>query len=295
MDSMIKPDQNQTPSSDNDPIYANESSFMIFVKLFIIPALIVFAVLGLFILIAVELQHPQTPQSYLRALETEDNNNKWQAAFNLSRLLDQEPQAFMNPVFQNQIVQAFQNAGQDDPRVRSYLALVLGRLKDKAAVPTLIHGVKDPKGSVRFYCLWALGNIGDPAAGSAVLRQAQSKDLEIRELALGVLSSMRYRPAEKIFISDLKSFKPSIRYNAAVGLARLKNPQSIPVLMKMLKLNPNSHFSNSLIQSAQLAAIQGALEFPNNAGLHNELVQLSHSAINLKVREAALKALKVHS
>ena len=60
-------------------------------------------------------------------------------------------------------MKAFEGAEADDPRVRRYLTLVLGRLGDPQAVPLLEGALADKDADTRLYAIWALGAVGDPA------------------------------------------------------------------------------------------------------------------------------------
>ncbi|HXL73635.1 MAG TPA: hypothetical protein VN963_08430, partial [bacterium] len=53
------------PSPESGPLYAPETGFSLFIKLFIVPAVIVLVALGIFYLGTMALQHPKTAEQYL--------------------------------------------------------------------------------------------------------------------------------------------------------------------------------------------------------------------------------------
>ncbi len=291
---MTEPSQNPSPAEGGDqgPLYAPESGFSLFIKLFIVPALIVAVALGIFLLGTIALQHPKTAQQYLEELKSDSTSRRWQAAYELSRMLNQGEKIQFDDSLRAELVRTFTEAKADDPRVREYLALVLGRLKEKSAVPALSDAAHDESNDVKIYSLWALGNIEDPAGGPAALSALSDPDPAVERMAVGALSSLRYAPAKDALEANLGSSNLPLRYDSAVALARIKDATAVPTLLGMMDLKASGQpDQDQLLESAKLAAIEGAQEL-DNAALHPKLVDLSKNDPDLKVREAALDALK---
>ncbi len=274
------------------PLYAPESSFSLFIKLFIVPALIVAIALGIFLLGTLALQHPKSAEQYLEELRSDSTSRRWQAAYELSRMLNQGEKIQFDENLRSELVKTFEGAKSDDPRVREYLALVLGRLKEKSAVPALSDAAHDESADVKIYSLWALGNIEDPAGGPAALSALSDSDPQVQIIAVGALSAMRYGPAKGTLENYLESSNSDLKYDSAVALARLKDDKAVPILLDMLSLTATGQADKDpTIQSVKLAAIDGATEFTNGT-LHQKLLDLSRKDPDLKVREAAMEALK---
>lgn len=290
---MAEPIQNTSPDNGGDqgPLYAPESKLSLFIKLFIVPALIVVFCLGIFLLVTITLEHPKTAQQYLEELRSDSTTRRWQSALELSRMLNNGEKIQFDDSLRAELVKTFVDAKTDDPKVREYLALVLGRLKEKSAVPALSDAVHDESGDVKIYSLWALGNIEDPAGGPAALSALSDTDQAVRRMAVGALSAMKYAPAKEALENNLGDSNQALRYDSAVALARLKDEKAVPTLLEMMKLKPTGQSGDEMIQSAKLAAIEGTQEL-NNASLHEQLVALSKNDPDLKVRDAALQALK---
>src|SRR5579859_1506308 len=114
-----------SPSGDNQgPLYAPESGFSLFLKLFIVPAGIVLVALGIFFLGTLALQHPKTAVQYLEELKSDSTSRRWQSAYELSRMLAQGEKIQFDDNVRVQLVKTFTESQKDDPRVREYLALV---------------------------------------------------------------------------------------------------------------------------------------------------------------------------
>jgi len=284
--------ENQTNSPESGPLYAPETGFSLFVKLFIVPAIIVLVALGIFYLGTMALQHPKTAGQYLEELKSDNTSRRWQSAYELSRMLNQNENIQFDQTLRDQLVQVFSDAKTDDPRVREYLALVLGRLKEKSAVPALSAAIHDDNTDVRIYSLWALGNIEDPKGGEAALFAINDPDETVQRMAVGALSAMRYEPAKNALENNLASTHQALRYDSAVALARLKDEKAVPTLLEMMNLKVSGNpKDDEIIQSAKITAIDGAQELPD-AALKAKVVDLSKNESDLKVREAALAALK---
>ncbi|SRR5579871_3228781 len=282
---------NGPENSTGGPIYAPESGFSLFVKLFIVPALIVGLALGIFLLGTIALQHPKTAAQYLEDFKSDSTSRRWQSALELSRMLNNGEKIQFDDSLRAELVKTFTDSKEDDPRVREYLALVLGSLKEKSGVPALSAAIPDSSVTIKENCLWALGNIEDPAGGPAAFQALSDSDPGVQLMAVGALSALRYAPAKNALENDLGNSDQALRYNCAVALARLKDDKAVPTLLEMMGLKPTGQASDAMIQSAKLAAIDGAQELPN-ASLREKLLDLSKNDADLKVRDAALQALR---
>jgi len=278
-------------SGSEPPLYAPESGASLFVKLFIVPAGIVAVALGIFLLGTLALQHPKTAEQYLQELKSDSTSKRWQAAFELSRMLSQGEKIQFDENLRGQLVQTFAEAKKDDPRIREYLALVLGNLKEKTAVAVLAEAVHDESNDVKVYSLWALGNIEDPAGGPAALEGMADPDLGVQRMAVGAVSSLKYAPAKFALEKNLVCSSTGLRYDSAVALARLKDEKAVPTLLEMLALRAEGKPGEEMIPSAKLAAIEGAKEL-NDAGLRASVAALAKNDPDPKVQDAAIKFLK---
>lgn len=277
--------------SGEPPVYAPETGFSLFLKLFIVPAGIVAVALGIFLLGTLALQHPKTAAQYLSELKSDSTSKRWQAAYELSRMMAQGEKIQFDENLRGQLVQTFTDSKKDDPRVREYLALVLGHLKEKTAVAALSDGVHDDSSDVKIYSLWALGNIEDPAGGPAALSALNDSDPGVQRMAVGALSALKFAPAKFPLEKNLESSNQALKYDSAVALARLKDDKAVPILLEMLRLKTTGKPEDEIIQSAKLAAIEAAKELPD-AKLLEQVAALAKDEADLKVRDAAIQHLK---
>lgn len=279
-------------SGSEPPLYAPETGFSLFIKLFIVPAGIVAVALGIFLLGTIALQHPKSASQYLEELKSDSTSKRWQAAYELSRMLAQGEKIQFDDNLRAQLVQTYADAKKDDPRIREYLALVLGHLREKSAVAALADGTKDESVDVKIYSLWALGNIEDPAGGEAALAAMNDPDPGVQRMAVGAVSALRYAPAKFPLEKNLGSSNLGLKFDSAVALARLKDDAAVPVLMEMLNMKSTGDAAHDeIIQSAKLAAIEASGELPSPK-LKDQVAAMAKNESDLKVRDAAIQALK---
>src|SRR5216684_1988414 len=107
----------------------------------------------------------RTPQAYLAEVRDGGTDRRWPAAYELSRLMG-DPKVRADRTLAPALVKAFEAAKDDDPRVRQYLALAIGRLDPPLppdAVADLTRALDSADGESRVSAIWALGSSGDPS------------------------------------------------------------------------------------------------------------------------------------
>src|SRR5256714_8960776 len=147
-----------------EPPLRQSTPFLV-LQFFIFPLAIVAVCVTVFVIFGLIASEGKGPRQYLEEVRTGSANRRWQAAFELTKVLQagRDP-ALKDARFLEEAVRTFQESGADDPRVRRYLALALGRLGDARAVPELLLAARDaaPQGArpdpdPQIYAVWALG------------------------------------------------------------------------------------------------------------------------------------------
>src|SRR5262245_3445339 len=150
-------------------------------QFFIFPMAIVAVCVAVFVVFGLIAAEGKSARAYVGEVRTGGASRRWQAAFELSKVIQaQKDPALKESRFVEELVALFVEAEADDPRVRRYLALALGRLGDKRAVPALLKAVapaaKDADPETLIYSIWALGAIRDAAAVEELVRLAAAED-----------------------------------------------------------------------------------------------------------------------
>ena len=175
-----------------------QSTPFLVLQFFIFPLSIVAVCVTVFVIFGLIASEGKGPRQYLDEVRTGSANRRWQAAFELTKVLQaRKDPALKDPRFVEEAVRTFSESAGDDPRVRRYLALALGRLGDRRAVPALLQAAKDSAANgphsdpeTQVYSVWALGAIGDPQAEPALAALAGSEDPGVRKAAVHALGSL---------------------------------------------------------------------------------------------------------
>src|SRR5262249_42959510 len=134
------------------------------VQFFLIPLAVVAIAVGVYVGFRSLLADDRGPAEYLAEIRNGGSTRRWPAAYELSRLMA-DPKIRADKTLAPALVKAFETSS-DDPRVRRYLALAIGRLDPPLpadAVADLTQALQDPDSETRISVIWALGSSGDPA------------------------------------------------------------------------------------------------------------------------------------
>jgi HEAT repeat protein len=267
-------------------------------QFFLFPLGIVAVCVAVFVVFGLIANEGKSARDYLQEIRSGGTNRRWQAAFELSKVLQSgKDPALADPAFVPQAIEVFEASSNDDPRVRRYLALTLGRLRDKRAVPALARvargegGVTDP--DTQMYAVLALGAIGDPSAAPELLPLAGSSDPGMRKAVAHALGSLPSEASRAALQQALRDEVPDVRWNAGLALARRGDAAAGPVLLAMMDrahMQSVSGLSGEQREEAMLEAIRVAPVVPDPT-LRPALERLRAGDPSPLVREAAARAL----
>ncbi|MEE3203085.1 MAG: HEAT repeat domain-containing protein [Acidobacteriota bacterium] len=273
------------------------------VQFFLIPLAVVGVVVLVYGGFRMLLSSERTPQELLSDVRVGGRERRWPAAYELSRLLSNPETETQFPGLATDIVQAFADSDNDDPRVRRYLALALGRLHDPPAnaVDALVSSLDDPDTETRISVIWALASLGDASTTGEIASMYQSDDAGVRKMAVYALGILSPDGRDATLRTALEDTVADVQWNAAVALARHGNSDGVVIIRRMLdrsyveRMVTRTATSESnidpvsevIVSGLQAAASLGASE------LRSSIEALSESDTNLRVREVALKALDV--
>src|SRR4029079_3143959 len=117
-------------------------------QFFIFPMAIVAVCVTVFVIFGLIASEGKGPRAYLDEVRTGSANRRWQAAFELSKVLQaRKDPALAEPAFADELADVFDTSAGDDPRVRRYLALALGRLGSARALPVLLEAAAPKAGA----------------------------------------------------------------------------------------------------------------------------------------------------
>ena len=274
------------------------------VQFFLIPLLVVGATVLVYIGFRSLLSEDRSAEEYLTDIRSGGSNRRWPAAYELSRLMaDPEFAKKEEAILAPELTKAFAESKNDDPRVRQYLALALGRLTPPLpaeARQLLVDALNDKDSQTRISAIWALGSTGDPSVSPDVERQYQSDDAGVRKMAVYALGSMPVGTGNDTLVKALEDAEPDVQWNAAIALARHGRHEGVPVLRRMLDRayvernvtrQPQARDEVDPVGEVMISGLR-AIAALKEATLTDEVRNLSTGDQNVKVRQAAIEALK---
>jgi HEAT repeat protein len=290
------------PQPDRPPEGERQSTPFLVLQFFVFPMAIVAACVAVFVVFGLIATEGRGARDYLAEIRSGSANRRWQAAFELSKLLQaRRDPALSDPRFVAELVALFEESRSDDPRVRRYLALALGRLGDAGAVPALLAALDeidtgdtsaaDPETQV--YVVWALGAIGDAKALPALLRLAGSDDRGLRKTAVHALGVFPGQETRAALARALEDGADDVRWNAALALARRGDAGAVPVLLQMMdraRLSGVEGLTPAQEEEALIEAVRASGRLADRS-LTPALERLRDHDPSLRVRDAAREAL----
>ena len=235
-----------------------------------------------------------SPHDYLTDIQIGSATKRWQSAFELSKLLSNPSRVPMDQGFQHKMISLYQKSVYDDPKVRTYLAMAMGRSGQANYGPYLIDGLKDGDAITRLAAIKALGLLRYVPAVEQLQEFLAEKYLSEERLAATIaLGSMGDKSLIPIFQKILDDEEPNIRWDAAIALAKLNDPSGLNVIVNLLDRSYFDHFievNDKEEVKAILVAIQVSSQFPSQLFVTN-LLKLATFDNNMQIRDLAIKTL----
>ena len=292
------------------------------VQFFLIPLAVVAITVGVYVGFRSLLADNRGPKDYLAEVQNGGSDRRWPAAYELSRLMD-DPKVRADRSLGPALVGAFERAKEDDPRIRRYLALAIGRLDppmSREAIAALSASLDEETrpasqdwvsrftgwsttdiGEVRISAIWALGASGDPAVAARLQPLYASPDAGIRKMVVYSLGALPGDIQVATLRAALQDEIPDVRWNAAIALSRHANHEGVPVLRQMLdrsyveqtvKREARQDVDQDPIADVMIGGLRAAAALKDEQ-LRMTIERLSENDRSMKVRQSALEALKV--
>jgi HEAT repeats len=244
------------PLPDLPPVEAPSGAFI--VQLFVIPAVVVFVVILVWLLFGKLAGGERDAMEYVRLIRESSTN--WRAAnraaYELASLIQNDPKLASDPRLVGELTDVLEHdlSKVENPEMTQYVALALGRFQTLDAVTA--HGQKvDPLATlsravqgatyppeVRLAAATSLaqqaarveGKLDDPAAVGALAEAGKTGEPALRQRCVFALGFFGGEPAAQALRERLGDDDRLTRYNAAVALARRGDPAALAVTREML-------------------------------------------------------------
>jgi HEAT repeat protein len=273
------------------------------VQFFLIPLSVVAVTAAIYVGFRSLLADDRTAQDYLIEIRTGGDNRRWPAAYELSRLMADPAVRASDKTLVPGLVQAFEESKSGDSRVRRYLALALGRIDAPApprAVELLTEALDDTDADNRISALWALGSLREASAVPKIEGMYATDDPGLRKMVVYALGAIPQASRSSILETALNDPVKDVQWNAAVALARHGRREGVPVIRRMLDRQYLESAVEGKVEAdvdtdpagdVMISGLQAAAAL-REASLRDPVTVISRDDKNLKVRQAALEALK---
>ena len=122
-------------SNDITKTKTNESQvYTLYYAFFLIPLMITIVGVMFFFMFKVLTYETNSPSDYLTDVQYGAASKRWQAAYELSKLLANPESVPLDAGFHNRMIAVYKHSIHDDPNVRMYLALAMGRTENMISV-----------------------------------------------------------------------------------------------------------------------------------------------------------------
>ena len=273
------------------------------VQFFLIPLIVVATVVAVYFGFRVLLDDERTPSEYLNDIRVGGRERRWPAAYELSRLMDDPDIQLEYPELGSSLLRAFEASDGDDPRVRRYLALAVGRLQSPPpeTIERLVNALDDADSETRISVIWALGSLGDVSVVPELQRVYGSDDAGVRKMAVYALGAIDGDSQMVTLRTALNDVAPDVQWNAAIALARHGSDYGLSVLRRMLDreyvkkiVDPETGSGTNIdpVAEVMISGLQ-AVSMLEAKSLQEAVVELSQTDQSMQVRQAALETLDV--
>jgi hypothetical protein len=269
--------------------------YVLFYSFFLIPLMITVIGVLFFMVIRFITFESGNPQEYLTQIKIGSASKRWQSAYELSKILSDPDKVPQGDQFKNSIISAFEQSKYDDPKVRMYLALAMGRTGDESYGKALMEAVDDDNAEILTAVVQSLGLIQYQPAVGQLSEMATSSDYQSVRLAsaisLGQIGDRKALPLLKGLLDDEEA---NIRWDAAIALAKMGNRSGAGIINSLMRRSYYEGFreiddwetEKAILVAINVASQLGGSEFLSNLEL------LAKEDPSMDVRNAAINALK---
>jgi HEAT repeat protein len=278
-------------------ISKEESSriYTLFYSFFLIPFMIAIFGAVFFLLFRFITFETNDASALLNQVKIGSASKRWQSAFELSKVFNNPDLIPKDISFKNQMVSSYNHSIHDDPLVRAYLALAMGVTRDDFYSDVLVKGLNDDNLESRLAAVQAVGWIGSSNAEIRLKEIIEDSDYSNERLAatiaLGLIGDPESIPLLKNLLEDEE---PNIQWDAAVALAKMGDSSGAFIIENLM----DRHYLNAFPQVDEAEKNQAILVAIEVSSLlkqdrfETKLVSLAKSDENLRIRDAAMKALQ---
>ncbi|MEO0097401.1 MAG: HEAT repeat domain-containing protein [candidate division WOR-3 bacterium] len=134
----------------------------------------------------------------------------------------------------------------DNIQTRANVIYLIGKIKAKEAIPSLIKALKDKRNRPR-WILNAFAELGDTSVFFEIINYLNSADEPTRIYACYALGKLKDKRGTNYLIEKLKDRIFTVRQSAEIALAEIGTP-ALPALLDNLLKNKNENFQANILR-----------------------------------------------
>ena len=269
--------------------------YVLFYSFFLIPLMVTIIGVLFFMVVRFVTFESGNPQEYLTQIKIGSASKRWQSAYELSKILSDPNKVPLDEQFKNSIMSAFEESLHDDPKVRMYLALAMGRTGDDAYGASLLTALNDKKAEIVTAAIQALGLIQySPAVAQLSVMATSSEFQPVRLASVISLGQIGDDSSLLLLKKLLDDEEANIRWDAAIALAKMGDSSGSIIINSLLNRAYYNNFKEidswetekAILVAIQVSSQLGGQQFKLN------LLTLAKEDPNMEIRNAALKTLE---
>jgi len=268
--------------------------YTLYYAFFLIPLIITIFGVMFFFMFKVLTYETSSADDYLTNIQIGSATKRWQSAYELSKLLSNPKLVPTDEGFKNKMISIYEHSIHDDPMVRTYMALAMGRTEKQEFGSILIDGMNDKDMGSRLAAIQALGILRYVPAVKEIQKFTAEKYSNAEKLAAVIaLGNIGDKSTIPILQKLLNDEEPNIRWDAAIALAKLEDSSGLQVIINLLDRSYFDHFTEVNEEEevqAILVAIQISSQYPSEQFVTN-LLKLATLDRNMQIRDLAIKTL----
>tara|TARA_X000001036_G_C20571708_1_gene762938 strand:- start:150 stop:1022 length:873 start_codon:yes stop_codon:yes gene_type:complete len=268
--------------------------YTLYYSFFLIPFMIAIFGAVFFLLFRFITFETNNASELLNQIKIGSASKRWQSAYELSKVFNNPDNIPNDLSFKNQMISAYNHSKHDDPLVRSYLAIAMGVTRDNFYSDVLTQGLNDENRESRLAAIQAVGMVGAKMALpklKSLLKKSQFSDERLAiTISTGYIGDNSSIPFLKELLYDEE---PNIRWDAAIGLAKMGDTSSVFVIENLLDRNYLSSFPE--LTPSEIDQVISTAIYITSILKHDRFYsKLQGLALdeNLKIRNSVIKTLE---
>ncbi|MDP6457166.1 MAG: HEAT repeat domain-containing protein [Candidatus Marinimicrobia bacterium] len=263
---------------------------------FVVPFLIALFGVLIFFMWRLLTHEPRVAEDYITDVRIGSATKRWQSAYELSKIIASPDWAPQDDRFATEMLTAYEYSLRDpDTRVRQYLIRAMGNSGLTEFSKTIQSALAEPGEAVVADAVYALGLIGGDQNLTPIVEMTEHQSDLVRNrsaIALGNLGLQDCIPSLQKLLYDIE---PNVRWNAAVSLAKLDSDSGRDILLNLLHRGYLEEFDevDPYEQTEAMLTAINAASLLGDSSLNAAIMKLSQEDMNMKVRDAAMKALNL--